>query len=365
MKSRAKRSILLSLLTVALIAAPVAANASSETAEFTIRATDIKNESVSAAAGLNAVEVIGDGSPKPEPVGRMTFQIGGESCDSYTVEFGNPSEGSKLTLPDGSVRELPESIRTGIRGKWKIDGQFDSFSASGNQCLTSVDEWHNTKTKSIAGAFSETQNLTSVVDFPSTVTDFSNAFADSRFNGSTTYWTTPNAVNMRGMFLRTSEFNQPFPKGFSTKKVTSMKSMFERASSFNQPINFSTPSLKNTANMFTDASSFNGSFGAGFDTSNVVEMYEMFAAARSFNKPVLFKTGKVENMAGMFQAASSFNQPISFDTADVVNISWMFNWASSFNQDVSSLNVDKAAHYEGFGTNSPIAGSSKIPLKFR
>lgn len=398
-KSKAKKLILGVVAATMLLSTTVAANAANDAA-FTVKATNSKSPHITASKGIYGTTVgdpegPGDGGEVTPPeedngAGIMEFEIAGSGCSSYGMNFSQISHGSKVTEPDGTSYDLTSRVTTAKTGHWKIEGEFSSFDANGNQCLVGVDKWKNTKTNNITAAFQNNRNLERVAEFPSTVANFGSAFAGSSFNGDVTKWKTPSAMIMNSMF-KGSDFNQPLPAGFDTSKVWDMRSMFRGAKEFNQPINFSGDSLTNAFLMFSEAKKFNSPFGSNFqpskatdlsgmfsktpkfnqpinfDTSSAKDMSNMFSGAAEFNSPFggRFNTENVTSMYGMFHWAGEFNQPINFDTRNVTDMSWMFFDALSFNQVTSHLNIDNVTSHMGFiGPYDPTFNTDKMPKQF-
>ena len=130
----------------------------------------------------------------------------------------------------------------------------------------------------------------------SRITDMSDLFKHTEFNGDISQWDTSNVQNMSKMFADTP-FNQPIGN-WNTSKVTNMEFMF-CDSAFNQPIN-------------------------DWDISNVTSTRNMFAYT-DFNQPLdKWNTSNVTNMAGMFYR-TLFNQPLdNWNISKVEDMSWMF-----------------------------------------
>lgn len=144
-----------------------------------------------------------------------------------------------------------------------VTGTFGTLDCSGNagNLLVSVDEWGETGTWSLNGAFAGSTVLRYVAEPPSTVT------------------------RMGWMFDRTGAFNQPIDH-WDLSGVTYMVAMFSD-SVFNQPI-------------------------GSWDTSSVTEMNSMFSGNSVFDQPIGgWDTRNVAHMDWMFFEASSFNQDLS------------------------------------------------------
>ncbi len=81
------------------------------------------------------------------------------------------------------------------------------------------------------------------------ITDMSNLFGDSWFNGDISNWDVSNVKNMKSMFAF-SDFNGDISK-WNVRKVENMEMMFERNSYFNNDIsNWKINSKCDTRNMF-------------------------------------------------------------------------------------------------------------------
>ena len=129
------------------------------------------------------------------------------------------------------------------------------------------------------------------------ITDMSDLFKHTEFNGDISKWDTSNVQNMSKMFADTP-FNQPIGT-WNTSNVTNMEFMF-CDSSFNQPLN-------------------------DWDISNVTSTRNMFAYT-DFNQPLdKWNTSNVTNMSGMFYG-TPFNQPIDdWNVSNVKDMSLMFH----------------------------------------
>ena len=180
------------------------------------------------------------------------------------------------------------------------------------------------------------------------ITDTSNLFQSTSFNGNISSWDTSQVTNMEYMFDLAESFNQDISK-WDTSKVTNMESMFQSATSFNQNIgSWDTSQVVNMGYMFTEATSFNQSIG-NWNTSQVTSMRFMFRFATSFDQNIgSWDTSQVTDMDLMFSSAGSFNQNIgSWDTSQVTRMGWMFMSATSFNQNIGSWTTSQVTDMEG------------------
>ena len=114
----------------------------------------------------------------------------------------------------------------------------------------------------------------------SKITDMSNLFQCSLFNGDISNWNTSNVTNTRSMFYLAKSFNQPLDK-WNLSHVLNMEHMFNFASNFNQALN-------------------------NWDVSNVKYMSNMFRSATNFNQAILWDFSKVEILTFMFYEAQAF-----------------------------------------------------------
>jgi surface protein len=192
---------------------------------------------------------------------------------------------------------------------------------AGRQYITAIVTWGDLGTDpglvSLAGAFFENENLTSVpATLPTAVVDLQCTFRGATaFNGAIGSWNTSNVTRLDGMFRGATAFNQPIG-AWDTSNVTHLTEMFEGATAFNQPI-------------------------GAWDTSSVVDMEWVFAAATAFDQPIgTWDTSNVQTMRGAFRDLPNFNQDLSgWNVSNVTDMSALFSNAESFDQDLSGWNV--------------------------
>ena len=199
----------------------------------------------------------------------------------------------------------------------------------------------------------------------SEVTNTSDMFRGSSFNGAIEDWDVSKVESMSGMFRATTAFNQDisnwdvssvtdmafmfqFAKAFNqdigswnVSNVNSMVGMFQGTEAFNQDIgSWDVSNITNMSGMFKDASVFNQDIGS-WDVSNVTNMISVFENAAAFNQDISsWDVSKVTLMPFMFSGAKLFNQDLSnWDVSKVTDIGFMFNKAEAFNQDISNWDV--------------------------
>lgn len=157
----------------------------------------------------------------------------------------------------------------------------------------------------------------------SNITDMSDLFSYSKFNGDISKWNVSNVTNMRSMFCK-SAFNGDISK-WNVSNVVYMDSMF-CASLFDKDI-------------------------SKWNVSNVVSMNSMFSCS-IFNKNISkWDVSKVTNMRDMFER-SYFSGDISrWDVSNVLDMSNMFWHSHFFNGDLSkwkvSVNTDVSEMFTG------------------
>ena len=94
----------------------------------------------------------------------------------------------------------------------------------------------------------------------SKITDMSELFKGTNFNGNISNWNVSNVTNMQSMFWGCKNFNQDI-SNWDVSNVTNMGDMFFDCKNFNQDI-------------------------SSWDVSNVTDMYGMFYECKSFNQDI-------------------------------------------------------------------------------
>lgn len=150
----------------------------------------------------------------------------------------------------------------------------------------------------------------------SNITDMSELFEGSDFNGNISEWDVSKVWNMTSMF-EMSKFDGDI-SNWDVSNVEYMTSMFSH-SNFNQDI-------------------------SGWDVGNVAYMEYMFSGATSFDQEIgHWNVSNVTTMQGMFRDATNFNADISYwDVSNVEDMSGMFSGATSFDQNLLSWKPRKA-----------------------
>ena len=94
----------------------------------------------------------------------------------------------------------------------------------------------------------------------SEITDMSNLFVETNFNGDISSWDVSNVKNMNAMFYGCESFNQDI-SSWDVSNVTDMMGMFSWCEEFNQDI-------------------------SRWDVSNVTDMQGMFYGCKAFNQDI-------------------------------------------------------------------------------
>ena len=184
----------------------------------------------------------------------------------------------------------------------------------GSGYLTEVIDFGDIGLTSLAGAFSDADNLSVVpTTLPSSITDLSYCFyLNSRVSiTNLNSWDLSHVTNMLGAFYEASAFNQDI-SGWDVGNVTDMENLFKRAYAFNQPI-------------------------GTWDVGSVTIMEDMFRNATAFNQPIgSWDVSSVTTMEGMFESSSVFNQNLAgWDISSVTSMEDMFA-----NVTLSTANYD-------------------------
>lgn len=171
----------------------------------------------------------------------------------------------------------------------------------------------------------------------SKITDMSDLFRESKFNGDISKWDVSKVHNMGLMFYE-SKFTGDI-SNWNVSNVNSMSEIFED-SEFNEDIsNWNVKNVKNMSGMFRN-SKFNGDISK-WDVSSVEDMSYMFAGSK-FNRDISkWNVSKVIYMNGMF-VNSEFEGDISnWNISNVMNMEDIFT-SSNIIFDISKwkLGVD-------------------------
>ncbi len=162
----------------------------------------------------------------------------------------------------------------------------------------------------------------------SEITDMSNLFKYSKFNGDISNWDVSNVTDMRGMFGGAYNFNQALNK-WDVSNVTDMSRMFEHTWEFNQTLD-------------------------NWDVSNIIDMSRMFGYAKSFNQALNdWDVSNVTTMELMFQKAIAFNHALDkWDVSSVTNMHWLFAYAKEFNQALDKWKISNVRDMGGMFYNT-------------
>lgn len=186
----------------------------------------------------------------------------------------------------------------------------------------------------------------------SCITDMSELFYKSQFNGNISNWNVSNVTNMKWMFYD-SKFNSDI-SSWDVSHVTNMSRMF-KGSLFNGDISkWNVSNVTNMSFMFKD-SQFNGDISK-WDVSNVTDMSYMFYKSQ-FNGDISnWNVSNVTNMENMYMS-SKFNGDLSkWNVSNVTDMNGLFA-NTSFNRDISNWNVSKVTNMKNmFGCESYAKG---------
>ena len=263
----------------------------------------------------------------------------------------------------------------------KITGQFPQIQTSFGG-LESVEQWGDIVWESMESAFvgsSFSINATDAPDFSqvtsmkgmfdranigtadltgwevSTITDMSDLFKESDFNGDISNWDVSNVTNMSFMFAQTANFNGDIT-GWNTSGVQDMSYVFYFAEVFNQAIDsWNVSSVANMNYMFADAAVFNQDLNS-WNVGSVTTMEYMFDNALLFNGNITsWDVSGVTDMSNMFDDAKVFNQDIDgWNVSNVTEMNAMFNDAEAFNQDLNSWSTSKVTTFVAMFQNTDV-----------
>ena len=181
----------------------------------------------------------------------------------------------------------------------------------------------------------------------SNVTDMSGAFGSTPFNGDISTWNVGNVTTMRSMFIQATDFNGDL-SNWDVSSVTNMESVFNNADSFNGDISsWDVSSVTDMTGMFSEADLFNQDISS-WDVSNVVDMAAMFSGTKAFNQPIdAWDVSSVVTMEIMFRNADAFNQDLnSWDVSKVEKFDEMFKQTALFNGDITGWDVSSGQDFE-------------------
>ena len=167
----------------------------------------------------------------------------------------------------------------------------------------------------------------------SLITNMSQLFRDSEFNGDISQWDVSNVTNMKNMFNK-SKFTGDISQ-WNVSKVKNMESMFE-SSSFNGDISqWNVSNVTNMRMLFYD-SEFKGDI-SNWNVSKVTNMEGMFGEIKGYKGDLSkWNVSKVTRMKEMFGRHNNIGLdiPLSNDC----NIGDFSSWdISNVSDDVSSL----------------------------
>lgn len=176
----------------------------------------------------------------------------------------------------------------------------------------------------------------------SAITDMSELFKNSPFNGDISRWNVANVNNMSEMFMY-SDFNGDISK-WKTSNVKSMNFMFSY-SYFNGDISNWDVSNVQTMDFLFLSSCFQNDISK-WDVSSVTSMREMFYGG-VFNGDISkWNVSKVQNMACMFSSCAFQGDISNWDVSNVQTMAEMFK-DSMFYGDLSKWDVSSVRDTRG------------------
>lgn len=174
----------------------------------------------------------------------------------------------------------------------------------------------------------------------SNITDMSDIFFETNFDGNISKWDVSNVKTLDTMFC-SSMFNGDLSE-WDVSNVQCMTRLFSSSKFKNNSLsNWNVSKVRNMTAMFYDTS-FNGDISK-WDVSNVELMSFMFERSKFNNDISNWDVSNVKDMECMFKT-SKFNGDVSkWDVSNVTSISYMFAY-SNFDGDISKWNIsDKCA----------------------
>ncbi|UJH66977.1 BspA family leucine-rich repeat surface protein [Allomuricauda sp. SCSIO 65647] len=203
----------------------------------------------------------------------------GETYD-YTIDWGDGTVETNQTGDAAHTYANPGTHTISISGTFP---RIYFNNAGDKDKIVTVAQWGDIGWTSMQNAFMGCTNLDVVAtDIPdlSNVTDMSNMlFSCRNLQGNTSFssWDVSNVVNMNGLFVSTTMFNQDI-NNWDVSSVTDMGNMF-LASNFNRDIgDWQVSNVTNMAEMFKDDEFFDQSL-ANWNVTSVTSMVEMFLDA--------------------------------------------------------------------------------------
>ena len=271
----------------------------------------------------------------------------GPATGTYTVNWGDGNASVNVTGDQTHVYDNAGTYTVAISGDFTRMHLNDRQPNADR--LQSIDQWGDTKWKSMNSAFQGASNAVyRATDTPdlSAVTDTSGMFRSaSSFNGNISDWDTSSVTGMESMFRGATFFNGNL-SAWDVSKVTDMGAMFFKAHSFNGDLSvWDVSEVTDMGAMFHEAHSFNGNLSA-WDVSEVTDMLGMFYGATSFNGNLsAWDVSEVTGMGDMFYGATSFNGDLSaWDVSEVTGMGGMFHGATSFNGNLSDWDVSEVTN---------------------
>jgi gliding motility-associated-like protein len=305
---------------------------------------------------------------------RTYFRSSSEYTFNYAVDWGDGTVDTNL------AGDAEHSYAAQGNYIIKITGDFPKLEF-GQSSVASIDQWGDIEWESmenaLTGASAFTINASDAPDLSkvtsmkamfdrtfvgnpdltswdvSNITDMSEMFKESDFNGDISGWNVSAVTDMSYMFAQAGNFNTSI-SNWNTSTVQDMSYMFYYAQSFDQPIDaWDVSSVTSMSSMFADAAVFNQDLNS-WDVSSVTKMDKMFDNALLFNGDITgWNVSSVTDMSNMFDDAKAFNQDINgWNVSNVTRMNAMFNDADAFNQDLNSWDVSKVETFQAMFQNN-------------